>query len=53
MLNHQVTKLPDYILKSCINTISLCISSTITSISHFDSLFLKYLKMMAPDFNIN
>jgi hypothetical protein len=51
--NANTNNLPPYIVRSCINTISLCIHSTILTSSGFDSIFINYLKLLAPDFHPN
>lgn len=53
IINNAGDKLTAYITRSCINVISLCISSTVTSVCHFESIFLNYIKLLVPDFRIN
>lgn len=49
--NYQ--NLPEYIIRSCMNTISLCIHGTIANNSSFEIIFLSYFKMLIPDFQYN
>lgn len=42
-----------YIIRTCNNTISLCMNATINSNSNFENIFVNYFKLLAPDFHLN
>lgn len=52
-LNASVNRIPEYTVRSCINAISLCMLTTVLNSTNFESSFLNYMKLLAPDFAIN
>lgn len=49
----SATRLPAHTVRSCVNTISLCMFGTIMNSTNFDASFHNYLQLLAPDFVIN
>lgn len=53
MQNSSQFGLSDYLVRSCINTISLCMNATINSSSNFEKTFMNYFKLLIPEFTPN
>jgi hypothetical protein len=46
-------KMQQYLIRSCLNAISMCMHISISNNSNFDPIFTNYLKLLAPDFIVN
>lgn len=53
IIGRAANKIQQYLIRSCLNTISLCMYATLSINSNFEPGFINYLKMLAPDFKVN
>lgn len=51
--NQSAQKLQPFLIRSILNAISLCMFAVIKSRNSFTDVFLKFISMLAPDFQFN